>query len=461
MMRHLKSTLDSLLQLIESQSDGVLCSVLLMDDSGQHLLHCAAPSLPKSFCDAIHGVAIGENVGSCGTAAFRRTQVIVHNISTSPLWTDFASIAITHNLRACWSTPIISFKGELLGTFAMYYTEPRNPGAVEMGLISVAKHIAGIAIERIKKEQELRRYAQGLEDLVNERTAELRSAKELAEANNHELFKVNKHLNGVLNNLKIAQNELVSQEKLASLGALVSDVAHELNTPIGNALTIATTMEDIVQQIQIDFESNQLRKSTLKEFIKQTVEMTRFISHSCTRAASLIQSFKQVAIDQTSEQKRQFDLRTLINDNVSTLLPTFKNTPWIIDIEIEDSIICDSYPGPLGQVITNLIQNAINHGFEGRNYGRITINVNYHRNHKEVELIVADDGKGIDPSLLDRIFDPFFTTKIGQGGSGLGLSISRNIMMNLLNGTLQVNSALEKGTTFTLKFPTSIIIENN
>ena len=447
----LEDTLDSLMRLIEAQSAGVLCSVLLMDESGQHLLHGAAPSLPKAYCDVIHGVTIGEHVGSCGTAAFRRTQVIVADIQTDPLWADYKGLAETYQLRACWSTPIISAKDQLLGTFAMYYKLARNPGAVEMGLISVATHIAGIAIERQQKEQELRRYALHLEELVNERTAELSSAKELAEASNRELYKVNQNLNGALNNLRIAQDELVSQGKMAALGALVAGVAHELNTPIGNALTTATTMEDVAQQFQSAFARGELRKSSLKEFVQQTVEMARFVARSCTRAASLIHSFKQVAIDQSSEQRRSFDLRTLVNDNIAAIRPSFKNVPWVIDIDIAHDIRCDSYPGPLGQVITNLVQNAIYHGFEGRESGTITIRVT--RKQKTIEMLVSDDGKGMEAAVLEHIFDPFFTTRMGQGGSGLGLSISRNIATSLLCGSLHASSEPGKGSSFILEFP--------
>jgi signal transduction histidine kinase len=447
----LEVTLDSLMQLIEAQSPGVLCSVLLMDDSGQHLLHGAAPSLPKAYCDAIHGVTIGEHVGSCGTAAFRRTQVIVSDIQTDPLWVDYAALAETYQLRACWSTPIISFQEKLLGTFAMYYKEARNPGTIEMNLIKVATDIAGIAIERRQKEQELLRYANHLEDLVNERTAELSFAKELAEASNRELYKVNQHLNSALNNLRIAQDELISQGKMAALGALVAGVAHELNTPIGNALITATTMEDVAQQLQTEFTLGELRKSSLKEFIKQTAEMAGFVARSCTRAASLIHSFKQVAIDQSSEQRRTFNLRTLVNDNIAAIRPSFMNVPWVIEVEIAPDIGCDSYPGPLGQVIANLVQNAISHGFEGRDHGKITISATLHRN--SVEMVFSDDGKGMESAALEHIFDPFFTTKMGQGGSGLGLSISRNIATSLLCGTLHASSEPGKGASFILEFP--------
>lgn len=447
----LDATLDSLMRLIESQSEGVLCSVLLLDESGKHLLHGAAPSLPKAYCDAIDGVAIGPQVGSCGTAAYRRTQVIVTDIQTDPLWAEFAALAESYELRACWSTPIISFQGKLLGTFAMYYKVARTPGAVEMGLIDVATHIAGIAIERRNKEQELRRYALNLEELVRERTVELSAAKELAEASNRKLSLVNQDLSGALHNLSVAQEELVSQGKMAALGALVAGVAHELNTPIGNALTVASTLEHKAHQFQIVFDRGQLLKSTLSEFVQSSAEMASLITRSCARAASLISSFKQVAVDQSSEQRRSFDLRALVDDNVAALRPSFKHASWVIDVDVPADIQCDSYPGPLGQVIANLVQNAVIHAFEGRPNGKLNITASLH--DSGVDLVFADDGKGMDAGVLSHIFEPFYTTRMGQGGSGLGLSISRNIVTGLLGGALHASSELGHGSRFVVSFP--------
>lgn len=447
----LDETLDSLMRLIESQSQGVVCSVLLLDKTGKYLLHGAAPSLPKAYCDAIHGTAIGANVGSCGTAAYLRKQIIVTDISTDELWANYAELAESFDLRACWSTPIISFQGRLLGTFAMYYRRVREPGNVEVGLIDVATHIAGIAIDRRDKELELKRYSDSLETLVIQRTAELRTAKELAETRNDTLSRVNQDLNSALDHLKVAQSELVSQGKMAALGALVAGVAHELNTPIGNALMASSTLLDSTLVIQNDFLSGSLLKSNLHDYVKTNVEAANLIANACDRAASLISSFKQVAVDQSSEQCRRFNLRTLVEDNIAALRPSFKRVPWVIDVDIPDSIDCHSYPGPLGQVISNLVQNAMKHAFDGRSHGTLSITARI--NGHDVELSFSDDGHGMESQVLARIFEPFFTTRLGQGGSGLGLSISSNIVTGVLGGKLKASSQPGHGARFVVVFP--------
>src|SRR6202011_5610532 len=144
----LADILDSLCLLVEEQSSGVLAPILLMDPNGKQLRHGAAPSLPKAYTDAIDGAFIGPSVGSCGTAAYRAQQVIVSDIAADPLWADFRDLALAHSLRACWSTPIFSSEGKVIGTFAMYYREPRNPSSVEQDTIKHITHLAGVAIQR-------------------------------------------------------------------------------------------------------------------------------------------------------------------------------------------------------------------------------------------------------------------------------------------------------------------------
>jgi PAS domain S-box-containing protein len=151
----LADVLDALVRLLEAQSPAMLCSILLLDADGLHLRHGAAPNLPASYTQLVDGVAIGPNVGSCGTAAYRREAVIVSDISTDPLWADYRDLAREHGLKACWSTPIFATSGRVLGTFAMYYREPRDPSAEDFELIEVATHIAGIAIERAHVEAAL------------------------------------------------------------------------------------------------------------------------------------------------------------------------------------------------------------------------------------------------------------------------------------------------------------------
>ncbi|MEG3847911.1 PAS domain S-box protein [Microcoleus sp. herbarium19] len=172
----LGETLNTLLEIIEHQSRDVMGSILLLDKDGKHLLHAAAPSLPETYNAAIHGVAIGPNVGSCGTAVYRREQVIVADIASDPLWQDFRDLALSFGLRACWSTPILSSGGQVLGTFGMYYAQPRSPENFELELIEAVKNLAGIAIERKQAEESLQQLNEDLENRVIERTWDLNTA---------------------------------------------------------------------------------------------------------------------------------------------------------------------------------------------------------------------------------------------------------------------------------------------
>lgn len=258
-------------------------------------------------------------------------------------------------------------------------------------------------------------------------------------------------LSSTIETLQQTQTDLVEAEKLASLGALVAGIAHELNTPMGNAMVAASSLQDQMKELEVTIANGQLRKSTFTDFLKDGAAISGLILKSCERASNLLRSFKQVAVDQTSEQRRTFNLRNLVDDVVTMLKPTLRHEPWDITVDVPDNIECDSYPGPMGQVLTNLIQNAAVHAFHGRDHGRIEISA--HQADGLVEVRVADDGQGMETDILLHIFDPFFTTRLGKGGSGLGLSVSRNIALGVLGGSLTVTSTPQIGSCFALTVP--------
>lgn len=251
--------------------------------------------------------------------------------------------------------------------------------------------------------------------------------------------------------LEQTQSELVQSAKLAALGSMVAAVSHELNTPLGNAVMSASTIDDATSALHADFEQGRLQKSNLEEYVRVVVPLANLVLKSSQRAADLILSFKRVAVDQSSEKRRVFDLLTLVNDNVFSILPSFKHQTLQIEVRIEAGITCDSYPGPLGQIILNLVQNSFVHGFEGRETGCIVIESRVQG--EEIFLSFTDDGNGISEAARAHIFEPFFTTKLGQGGSGLGLSISKNIASTMLHGSLYFEAPKTQGARFVLRFP--------
>ncbi|ELX12458.1 sensor histidin kinase [Janthinobacterium sp. HH01] len=252
--------------------------------------------------------------------------------------------------------------------------------------------------------------------------------------------------------LRDTQQQLVEREKLAALGSLVAGVAHELNTPIGNSLVIASTLEDKTAEIELRQEQNQLRRSDLKSFIDAAREASTLLMRSLHNAAELVNSFKQVAVDQASAKRRHFNLHQASQEIVTTMKNQIRKAGHQVELEMPDDIQMDSFPGPYGQVIINLINNALLHAFEGRSGGVIKMWA-VRLGSEQVRIVFQDDGKGIQTEHQARIFDPFFTTKLGQGGNGLGLSITYNIVTSLLDGSIRVDSALDVGTRFTIDLP--------
>ncbi len=252
--------------------------------------------------------------------------------------------------------------------------------------------------------------------------------------------------------LKDTQEQLVSREKLAALGSLVAGVAHELNTPIGNSLMMTSTMLAKTDELTKSLKQGSIRRTDLDTYLAQSHEASTLIMRGLNNAADLVQSFKQVAVDQTTAQRRSFDLQQVCHEIVATVKNQVKRSGHVVEFDVPDGIVMDSYPGPLGQVISNFINNALLHAFEDRKGGRIVLWARPTAGSR-VHIRFKDDGVGIKEEHLKRIFDPFFTTKMGQGGSGLGLSISYNIVTSILDGQILVQSVEGEGSTFTLDLP--------
>jgi len=332
---------------------------------------------------------------------------------------------------------------------------------VYLCVIAVSSVVALVLAENFKRLLEKGwRLTSELQASVSELTVSERALKDLNERLEQRVLErtaqfdeANKSLQKSVTRLELAQSELVNAEKLASLGSMVAGISHELNTPIGNVLMITSSMEKLYQEMQEKVVHGSVKRSDFEDFLKTGHEMSVLALRSTTRAAELVVSFKQVAADQTSEQRRTFDLKNVIEDNIATLWPSIKNrsVDLQIDNQIPAHIVCDSFPGPLGQVIINLTQNALLHGLADVAQGKITILGVEQENM--VTVTVADNGCGIAPHILTHIFDPFFTTKLGKGGSGLGLTVSYRIVTSVLGGNMFATSSLGHGAQFTLVFP--------
>lgn len=258
-------------------------------------------------------------------------------------------------------------------------------------------------------------------------------------------------LTEAVDRLESARAELVRSEKLSALGALVAGIAHELNTPIGVGVTVTSALHESTLQFEAEMLRG-LKKSTLLQYVGHVKQGSDILGRNLDRAAALITSFKQVAVDQTSVQRRSFALDATLAEILLTLGPTIRKAHHQVRCDIPAGLVLDSYPGPLAQIITNLVHNAFLHGFEDRDAGVVTLRAEA-VGDDQVRLSVHDNGRGIPPGDIGRIFDPFFTTKLGQGGSGLGLNIVHNLVTHTLGGSIQVESQPGQGTEFTICLP--------
>lgn len=252
-----------------------------------------------------------------------------------------------------------------------------------------------------------------------------------------------------ITDLKRAEEQLVQSEKMAALGGLVAGVAHEINTPVGIGVTGASLLEEETREIANAFASGELRKSDLEDYFRTASESSATILKNLNRASELIQSFKQVAVDQSTEEKRHFKLKAYIDEVLLSLRPKYKRTGHTVMVDCPDGLTLYSYPGAFMQIITNLMDNSLTHGFEGIENGMITLTVSIREG--ELMFVYTDNGKGMNDSQVKMVFDPFFTTKRARGGTGLGMHIVYNIVTQTLGGRIECSSVPDQKTVFSIR----------
>jgi signal transduction histidine kinase len=279
------------------------------------------------------------------------------------------------------------------------------------------------------------------ENAIDKRKADddLRASKEKAE--------------GALLELNAAQQNLIDAERLAALGGLVAGVAHEVNNPIGISLTVASSFARKTTLFEAELKSDApLRRSHLEEFVRSAKDAAQQLVANLHRAAELIQSFKQVAVDRSHAERRQFNLHEATDQIIASLRPVLKKAPISLTVDVPEGLAIDGYPGSYGQILTNLFLNAANHAFPDGRAGAISISARP-RGADDIEIIFADNGAGMTPDVQRQAFDPFFTTRRNEGGTGLGLHIVYNLVTQQLGGRMMLESRLGQGTTFRIIMP--------
>jgi len=387
----LEETLENLVRVVEAQFAGLLCSVLLLDDDGQHVRHGAAPSLPKAYTKAIDGLCIGPKAGSCGTAMYRRELVVVTDILRDPLWEPYRGVAEPYGFRACWSTPILTHSGKALGSFAMYYREPRSPSPAETRALEMATHLGGIAIERKLAREERERLRQAQADLA--------------------------HIN-----------------RVTTMGELTASLAHEIRQPISAAVTNAKTCLRWLGRDEPD--------------VAEAREAASRLVKDVTRAADIISRISSL-FKKGESQRESVDVNELVREMI--VLLRSEASRYSISIRTE---LAEDLPKVMGdrvqlqQVFMNLMLNGIDAMKETSGGSELTIKSEV--GDGQLLISVSDAGVGLPPEQADQIFTAFFTTK--DNGTGMGLPISRSIIESH-GGRLWANANSARGATFQFTLP--------
>jgi PAS domain S-box-containing protein len=391
----LEETLEQLVRVVEAQFAGLLCSVVLLNEDGQHVRHGAAPSLPKPYSDAIDGICIGPKAGSCGTAMYRKEPVVVTDILQDPLWEMYRAVAEPYGLRACWSTPILTHSSKALGSFAMYYREPRSPTASETRALELATHLAGIAIERKLAREERER-------------------------------------------LREAQADLAHINRVTTMGELTASLAHEVNQPIAAAVTDAKTCLRWLARDQPDLEEARAAASRVVK--------------DAARAAEIMSRIRSLFKKEIS-QRELVDVNEIIRGMIELLRS--EATRYSISMRTELSEDLPQIMGDrvqLQQVTMNLIINSIDAMKDVDGTREMAIK-SQRVDNDQLQVSVSDTGIGLPSQRADQIFNAFFTTK--PHGTGMGLRISRSIVESH-GGRLWAAHHSPRGARFAFTLPTKI-----
>jgi signal transduction histidine kinase len=423
----LQPVLSRLTALIESQFEGLYCTVLLLDLDGKHVHVGAGPRMPHDYMHALEGAEIGPTAGSCGTAMHDDRLVIVDDIATHPLWSAYKALALPYGFKACWSAPIHAATQGVIGSFAMYYREVRRPSPEEISALNTASHLAGIAIDQARRDEERRRTAQWLEDQVQARTAELLAT----------------------------QDELVNSRKLAALGRLLAGIAHEMNTPLGNALLSASALRAASDSFAERMAGGTpLKRQELTDWIAQARAGTELVEQNVDRALRLVNRFKELTEGSGRAARSRFDLREAVLHAWAIVRTRLAIERVQLACDLPEGFALEGYPEVLQQVLEQLLENACLHAFRNDSGGQIRrIHVQARRHGNRLTLELRDNGAGMPAADLARAFEPFFSTTFGQGGSGLGLFVAHSLVGGMLGGSLELESQPGQGTVARLELP--------
>lgn len=429
----LESILNTLCNKAQLYNTELLCSVLRLNNKEGTLHPIASVSLPKFYCDALDGVNIGLGVGSCGTAAFLKERVIVEDINTHPYWSQYKELALKAGVQACWSEPILGADNIVFGTFAIYYRQPTAPTEEDLKFIELYANLAAVVFENNLNKSKLLEANNLLSLTIDER--------------NEQLIEVNAKLKDTLKKQKDLHSLDISAEKIMTTNYLISGFLHEMNTPVGNALTATTTIEDKLEVLHTKFVSEKLTRQLFISEMKYLMDTVALSKRSLLQVTELLTRFKDANVSSITETVSEFYLLDFLKELHFYLTKTLgKHT---LEFNCENFKIC-SAKVTLWQVLVNLIENSITHGFSKTDHGLISINII----EKESEIIFnyQDNGCGITDKNGTKVFEPFYSSNRKNKSIGLGLNIVKSLISHVLNGQIRlVNSPV--GVRYEIKLP--------
>lgn len=423
-------------------------------------------SLYLKFCDDTKRMA--ENYDPGVRSSYTKIELQMDNVKKSAIDLTMQELNKGNQTRDYISKKILSLNIGILVinviliiviTLMIYFVLKRvtsNLGKLENMSFQVTQGNYDIPFINVSGEDEISLLSKAFNDMIHSLKAgyiEIDNRQVELEKLNRDLIETNRQLKSTNEDLKNAQEQIIQSEKLASLGELVAGVSHEINTPIGICVSAASYLDEKNKELIEKFNANLLSKKDFKHYIETVEETSKILMSNLGRAADLIGSFKKIAVDQTSEESREINVIDYIKDVITSLKHILKRTSIDIIVESEsDEIVIKTYPGPLAQVITNLIMNSVIHGFEQNEKGLIHIKAD--KDNEDMFILhFCDNGKGMSEEVQKRIFEPFFTTKRGQGGSGLGMFIVYNIVTKYFGGNIECTSSEGNGVSFTIKLP--------
>jgi len=428
-----QKTMEKLCTMTESLLDNSVASIMLKDNTTGLLNVISAPSLSKAGIDALTGLMPEAGGGSCVNAVFTNEPHYVTNTFEDERWCNVRQLAHNFNICSCWSMPIRNQNAEAIASFALTSFEHRSPTLFHKKLLDTAAYVASILFKSQELSDENQIDKSNVESLVNERTKELQTA------------------------LSEMQDHLVYSEKMVLLGQLVAGVAHEISTPIGVSITSVTHLSNQMIKLRKSISGKgkaQITRSKLEEELTKAEKTSDMIFYNLDRAASHIRSFREVAVDQSSEKQRTFMLYEYLQEVVDSLHAEYRRYSLEIHIDGNKGLELDSYPGAYSQIVSNLIINSLKHGL---NYEKLhNIWMNFCRDGDQLTLTYQDDGVGVSQEELDHLFEPFYTTKRSEGCSGLGLHIIYSLVTKKLKGTIEASHIEDDGLRFTMKFPINL-----